>query len=166
MRHVRSKSAVVVLAVAALAPVASGVALGQGQQMLMKGMESVAAPSQAWTDAKSIPPGARMVMVYGDPEKPGPYIMRVKFPAGYKLPPHRHADARTVTVLKGTYWSAAGETFEQPKLVKFGPRAYYTTDAGVAHFAWAETEVIIEEMGMGPVTSAIEYVNPADDPRK
>jgi len=36
----------------------------------------------------------------------------------------------------------------------------------VPHFSWAETEVIIQEMGMGPVTNPIEYVNTADDPRK
>jgi quercetin dioxygenase-like cupin family protein len=117
-------------------------------------------------EAESIPPGARMIMLHGSPDKPGPYIFRVKFPAGYKLPPHHHPDARSVTVLKGDYWSAVGDTYDQAKLKKFGPRDYYTTDAGVNHFAWAETEVIIQEMGMGPVSSPIEYANPADDPRK
>jgi hypothetical protein len=71
-----------------------------------------------------------------------------------------------VTVLTGSYWSAVGDSYDQSKLKKFGPRDYYTTDAGVSHFAWAETEVIIQEMGMGPVSSPIEYRNPADDPRK
>jgi quercetin dioxygenase-like cupin family protein len=136
------------------------------QEMLMKGNDTVAAPGVEWTAAKSIPPGAQMVLLYGSPDKPGPYIFRVKFPAGYKLPPHHHQDARAVTVLQGDYWSAVGDTFDQSKLKKFGPRDYYTTDAGVNHFAWAETEVIIQEMGMGPVPSPVEYVNPADDPRK
>jgi hypothetical protein len=136
------------------------------QTLLMKGMDAIAAPGLAWTDAKSIPPGAQMLMLYGSPDRPGPYIMRVKFPAGYKLPPHRHQDARAVTVLQGNYWSAVGDTFDQAKLKKFGPRDYYTTDAGVSHFAWAESEVIIQESGTGPVSSPIEFVNPADDPRK
>ena len=89
-------------------------------------------------------------LCYGSPDKPGPYIFRVGFPAGYKLPPHHHQDARAVTVLQGNYWSAVGDTFDQSKLRKFGPRDYYTTDAGVNHFAWAETEVIIQEMRNGP----------------
>ena len=71
-----------------------------------------------------------------------------------------------MTVLKGMYWSGVGESFDQDKLRKFGPRDYYVTDARVPHFSWAETEVIIQEMGMGPVTNPIEYVNTADDPRK
>ena len=69
-------------------------------------------------------------------------------------------------MLQGNYWSAVGDTFDQARLKKFGPRDYYTTDAGVSHFAWAETDVIIEESGTGPVSSPIEFVNPADDPRK
>ena len=69
-------------------------------------------------------------------------------------------------MLQGNYWSAVGDSFDQSKLKKFGPRDHYTTAAGVSHFAWAETDVIIQEMGMGPVSTLIEYVNPADDPRK
>ena len=143
-----------------------GAAAFGGQQMLMSGTDTIAAPGLQWTAPKSIPPGAQMVLVYGSPDKSGPYIVRVKLPAGYKLPPHRHADTRAVTVLQGNYWSAVGDTFDQSKLKKFGPRDHYTTDAGVSHFAWAETDVIIQEMGTGPVSMLIEYVNPADDPRK
>jgi hypothetical protein len=143
-----------------------GAAATAQQQVLMAGHDAVAAPGLAWSEAKSIPPGAQMIMIYGSPGKPGPYIFRVKFPAAYKLPPHRHEDARSVTVLTGNYWSAAGEAFDPSKLRKFGPKDYYTTDAGVPHYAWAETAVIIQEMGMGPVSNPIEYVNPADDPRR
>jgi anti-sigma factor ChrR (cupin superfamily) len=153
-------------AVLGLALLGAGVPTVAEQTLLMKGHDTVAAPELQWVEAESIPPGARMIMLHGSPDKPGPYIFRVKFPAGYKLPPHHHQDARSVTVLTGSYWSAVGDSYDQSKLKKFGPRDYYTTDAGVSHFAWAETEVIIQEMGMGPVSSPVEYGNPADDPRK
>jgi quercetin dioxygenase-like cupin family protein len=125
-----------------------------------------AGPGRSWVEAKSIPAGTKMIMVYGRPDEPGPYIFRVQFPAGYRLPPHRHPDRRSVTVLSGSYWSGVGETFEQGKLTKFGPRDYYITAPGVPHFAWAETDVVIQESGIGPVGNPIEYVNPQDDPRK
>lgn len=142
-------------------------ALAQGDtQFIMKDHEGIVAPGKEWKQAKTIPAGATMVLLYGDPAKPGPYIMRVRFPAGYRLPPHKHEDARWVTVLRGNYWSAAGDGFDQSKLKKFGPRDAYSTEAGVAHFAWAETDVVIQEMGVGPVSNPIEYVNAADDPRK
>jgi quercetin dioxygenase-like cupin family protein len=137
-----------------------------GPQILMTGPEQVAAPGLAWSDARSIPSGTRMIMVYGRPDQPGPYIFRVRFPAGYRLPPHRHPDSRAVTVLKGSYWSSVGETFQQEALKRFGPRDYYVTEAGVPHFAWAETDVVIQEAGVGPIGNPIQYVNPADDPRR
>src|SRR5262245_57945893 len=91
----------------------------EGLRLLMKGVDAIAAADLKWVEPKSIPPGTQMVMVYGSPDKAGPYVFRVQFPAGYKLPPHRHPDQRTVTVLKGNYWSAVGETFQQDRLKKF-----------------------------------------------
>lgn len=124
------------------------------------------ATTQQWSEPGSIPAGTRMIMVYGSPEQPGPYIFRVRFPAGYRLPPHRHPDQRQVTVLEGYYWSAPGESFEQDKLKRYAPRDFYVTEAGVPHYAWAETEVLIQESGIGPIAAPIEYVRPEDDPRK
>jgi quercetin dioxygenase-like cupin family protein len=141
-------------------------ALAEGDtQFVMKDHEGVVAPGVEWKPAKSIPAGATMVLLYGDPSKPGPYIFRVRFPAGYKLPAHKHDDPRWVTVLKGNYWSASGDAFDQGKLKKFGPRDAYSTEAGVTHFAWAETDVVIQEMGIGPISNPLEYANAADDPR-
>ncbi len=117
-----------------------------------------------WERNMATPWGMRTVMLYGDPTKPGPYVFRAKMPSGYKLPPHRHADARTVTVLKGVYWSGVGEQYDAMKMHEFEPGAYYITEAEVPHYAWARQEVIIQEMGMGP-NSDIRFVNPEDDPR-
>ena len=46
-------------------------------------------------------------VLYGDPTKPGLFVTRVKFSAGWKDPPHWHPDeARTVAVLSGTLYFA------------------------------------------------------------
>lgn len=137
----------------------------EGLRVLMNDGDEPSAELQ-WNEPKAIPAGTRMIMVYGDPSEPGPYIFRVRFPAGYKLPPHRHADQRQVTVLEGSYWSAVGETFEQSRLQRFGPRDFYITEGNVPHYAWAETEVLIQESGIGPIVNPIQYVRPEDDPRK
>ncbi len=45
------------------------------------------------------------VVVYGDPTKPGVFVSRVKFSAGWKDPPHWHPDeVRTAVVLSGTLY--------------------------------------------------------------
>ncbi len=137
-----------------------------GTEFFMNGVESTGSGDRAWRMNTSVPAGMKIIMIYGDPSKPGPYIFRAMVPAGYRLPAHSHPDQRTVTVLKGTYWSAAGPTYDEAKLQKFGPGAFYITEPGVPHFAKAETAVVVQEMGIGPISgSPIEYVNAADDPR-
>ena len=113
----------------------------------------------------AVPPTMQVMMIYGAPNKPGPFIFRAKIPPGYKLPPHKHPDARTVTVLKGTYYSAIGDTFDESKLQAFPAGTFYSTPANTGHFSATKgEEAIIQESGEGP-ESGINYVNPSDDPR-
>lgn len=140
--------------------------MNEGITVLMRTPYLAADPDNVkWERNKSVPWGMRTVMLYGDPTKPGPYVFRAKMPSGYKLPPHRHADTRTVTVLKGTYWTGVGEEYDAMKMIELEPGAYYITQAEVPHYAWARQEVIIQEMGMGP-NADIRFVNPEDDPRQ
>jgi hypothetical protein len=118
-----------------------------------------------WVPNRSIPPGVEMSVIYGDPSKTGPFIIRVRFPANYRLPPHIHPDTRNVTVLSGTYFAAEGEQFDRDKLIAFPPGGFYTNPAGVPHYAMTgPSETMIQEGGTGP--SAIHYINAADDPRR
>ena len=128
-------------------------------------MPSVTLGEEKWIVNPTVPPTMQFMMLYGAPNQPGPFIFRAKFPPGYKLPPHKHPDARTVTVLKGTYYSAIGDTFDETKLQAFPAGTFYSTPADTPHFSATKDEVIIQESGMGP-GSGINYVNPADDPRK
>jgi quercetin dioxygenase-like cupin family protein len=128
-------------------------------------MPSVPLGEEKWIVNPTVPPTMQFMMIYGAPNKPGPFIFRAKFPPGYKLPPHKHPDVRTVTVLKGTYYSAIGDTFDESKLQAFPAGTFYFTPANTGHFsATKDEEVIIQESGEGP-ESGIKYVNPSDDPR-
>lgn len=126
---------------------------------------SVALGQEKWIVNPTVPPTMQFMMIYGAPNKPGPFIFRAKFPPGYILPPHKHPDTRTVTVLKGTYYSAIGDTFDESKLQAFPAGTFYFTPANTGHFsATKNEEVIIQESGEGP-QSGITYINPSDDPR-
>lgn len=51
----------------------------------------VAPADLKWADAPpSLPPGAKMAVLEGDPGKKGPFTVRLQAPAGYKIPPHTH----------------------------------------------------------------------------
>src|SRR5437016_9043785 len=55
-----------------------------------------------------LPPGAQVAVVTGDPSKDGPYVVRAKLPAGYRIMPHTHPTDENVTVLSGTFHIGMG----------------------------------------------------------
>ena len=63
----------------------------------------------------SLPPGVKSALIFGDPKAAGPFVLRIKFPANYKVPPHFHPDTETVTVLSGTFHASMGDTFDAAK---------------------------------------------------
>src|SRR5207248_5434120 len=57
-----------------------------------------------WQDGPpSLPPGAKIAVLEGDPTKPGPFVFRVKVPDGYRIPSHTHPKPERVTVVSGTF---------------------------------------------------------------
>src|SRR5262245_26885037 len=51
----------------------------------------------------SLPPGAQAAALLGHPTKEGPFVLRLKFPAGFVIPPHRHSKDEFVTVISGGF---------------------------------------------------------------
>ncbi len=52
-----------------------------------------------WGTFDAFPPGAVAAIVYGDPRQPGFFMLRVKIPANYKVPPNWQTVKIFVTVL-------------------------------------------------------------------
>lgn len=111
----------------------------------------------------SLPVGARVAILEGDPSQPGPFTMRLWMPAGYRIPPHFHPSNERVTVISGTFLVGMGSAFDSSKGVKLPVGAYAALAPGMPHFAWAEGETVIQLNNIGPWS--LTYVNPADDPR-
>ncbi len=112
----------------------------------------------------SLPPGAKMAVVSGDPSKPEPFTVRAQLPAGYKIAPHWHPTDEHVTVLSGTIAMGMGEQFDQAALKDLPAGGYAALPATMRHYLLAKTAATIQVHGMGPL--AVNYVNPADDPSK
>jgi quercetin dioxygenase-like cupin family protein len=112
----------------------------------------------------SLPKGAQFAVVSGNPGQAGPFVIRLKFPAGYKIAPHWHPGDEHVTVLTGTMAFAMGEKFDQAALKTLPVGGYALMPAEMRHFALAKTAAIVQVHGTGPFV--LNYVNPADDPSK
>jgi rhodanese-related sulfurtransferase/quercetin dioxygenase-like cupin family protein len=111
----------------------------------------------------SLPPGASMAVLEGDPTKEGPFVFRVKVPDGYRIPPHIHPKSERVTVIAGTFNIGMGDTFDANKTQAMPTGAYGHWPAGMRHYVWAKGETVVQFHGDGPWT--INYLIPADDPR-
>jgi mannose-6-phosphate isomerase-like protein (cupin superfamily) len=117
---------------------------------------------------KPVPPaypkGAQMAVLYGDPTKEGPFALRMKFPAGYKVAPHMHPADENVTVLSGSLHIAMGDTSDPGNGVLVKAGGAFLMPKGMHHYGWTTEETIIQGNGVGP--TGITYVNEKDDPRK
>jgi quercetin dioxygenase-like cupin family protein len=110
-----------------------------------------------------LPPGAQAVVLAGDPAKEGLFVIRVKFPSGYKIPPHWHPVDEYVTVLSGTLQFGMGDKFDVASTRALPAGAFVTAAKEMRHYVQAKGPTVIQVSAIGPF--AITYVNQADDPR-
>jgi quercetin dioxygenase-like cupin family protein len=112
----------------------------------------------------SVPKGASIAVLSGDPSKDGPYVVRLKMPANYQIAAHHHPTTENVTVVSGAFHAGMGDKLDKKKGMAFKPGGFVAMPANMNHYAWTTAPTVVQIHGNGPF--AIEYVNPADDPSK
>jgi anti-sigma factor ChrR (cupin superfamily) len=116
-----------------------------------------------WVDVPSLPPGAKIAVIEGPMNEAVPFTVRLKLPADYKVPAHWHPAIEHVTVISGTFNMGTGDKLDQSKTTPLSAGSVAIMQPKTNHFAWTKEETIIQAHGVGPW--AVNYVNPADDPR-
>jgi uncharacterized RmlC-like cupin family protein len=141
--------------------------------MMCTGATAVAADSPIVSSSKEVkwgpappilPKGAMMAVMAGDPGAAGLVAVRLKMPAGYKIPAHWHPTDEQVTVLSGTLAIGMGDKLDETKGVTLRAGGFGVAPAHMNHYAWTKTGAVIQINLMGPF--ALTYVNAADDPTK
>jgi quercetin dioxygenase-like cupin family protein len=112
----------------------------------------------------SLKKGAELAVVSGNPAAAGPFVIRLKFPAGYIIAPHWHPTDEHVTVISGTLALGMGEKVDKASMKVMPAGSYGMLPAEMRHYAMAKTAAIVQVHGMGPFV--LNYVNPADDASK
>jgi len=124
----------------------------------------VPADEIAWGPAPpSLPRGAQVAVLLGNPGEEGPFVLRLKFPAGYVIPPHRHSKDEFLTVIVGQFAEASGETLDRTASPFLSSASFVYLPAGMPHYAWVEAETVVQINGVGPFD--VTYIDPKDDPR-
>jgi quercetin dioxygenase-like cupin family protein len=111
----------------------------------------------------SLPPGAQAAVLDGDPGKSGLFVIRVKFPDGYQVPPHSHPTDEHVTVVAGALMAGLGNKVNQTEMHTLKAGGYAKMPAGTNHYVRAAGETVVQITAMGPFD--VKYVNAGDDPR-
>lgn len=112
----------------------------------------------------TLPKGIQIAVLTANPDKPGPFVLRLKFPTGSFVAPHHHATAENLNVLSGNFFHAMGEKFDKSRGVEMTASGFVYLPAKMKHYVWATTESIIQVTGTGPF--GVIYANTADDPSK
>lgn len=124
----------------------------------------VAPADLQWADVPSLPPGAKVAVIEGPLNEAVPFTIRLKLPANFKIPAHWHPAIEHVTVLSGTFNVGIGDKFDMAVTKPLSAGGMAIMQPNTNHFVWTKDETIIQVHGVGPW--ALNYVNPADDPRK
>lgn len=121
-------------------------------QELPKGAIRIFPESINWGDAPpSLPAGAKVFILEGNPQQEGIFTMRVKFPPYFKLPAHTHPKDERVTVLEGAIYVGFGNTMDTANAQKFTVGSYYLNPVNESHYVFTGEEgVIFQVTGLGP----------------
>ena len=124
-----------------------------------------AKPNLKWGDAPpSLPAGAKMAVVSGNPAAKGMFTIQLKMPADYAVPPHSHPNSEVVKVVSGELHYAMADKMEMAKAKTLKAGHTVTMAAKMNHWVHAAAPATVQVSSRGPFQ--ITYVDPKDDPRK
>jgi quercetin dioxygenase-like cupin family protein len=112
----------------------------------------------------SIPPGAQVAVLFGDPSKDGMFAMRLKLPKDYSIAPHTHPKPEVVTVISGALRLGMGETADKSKGERLSAGSFFALSPGMAHYVFVDEDTVLQLNSNGPWN--LNYINPKDDPRQ
>ena len=116
-----------------------------------------------FADLKWIPlmKGCELASVAGDFNTDGAaFVLRIRCADGIKVPAHWHPTDENLTVLKGTFLVAAGETFDESKLQTMNVGNFMMMPKEMRHFALCKGETIVQIHGTGPFK--VNWLNPSE----
>jgi hypothetical protein len=108
------------------------------------------------------PHSGEMATLYGGLDKPGPYLVLMKWYPGYMSAPHTYATDRLSLVLSGTWWVNSGADFDPDNTVPVRAGGFVRRVARTPHYDGVKKDAsepaVIGLFGIAPVQ--FELVDP------
>jgi hypothetical protein len=96
-----------------------------------------------------------MAQVFGATDKPGPYVVLVKWHPGFMSAPHTYVTDRLCFVISGTWWVNSGENFEPEATVPVPAGGFVRRVAHTPHYDGVRkgevAPAVIGIFGQGPI---------------
>jgi quercetin dioxygenase-like cupin family protein len=106
-----------------------------------------------WRDPTGAAP-TNQVVLFGDPTKPGFYMVMNRFKPGAFSKPHFHPNDRFITVIKGTWYVGTGSKWDKDATVTVKAGGAVTHFGKEVHYDGAkDEEVVVLITGEGPGVS-------------
>src|SRR6478609_50913 len=137
------------LAVAMLA----GITLGAVPQVYAQGpgAHSTVTPDQLeWKDVPALGSGVKLALIEGPMNEAVPFTVRIKFPAGAKVPAHWHPAIEHVTVISGVFNAGVGDKLDESKTKPLPVGSIAIMQPKTTHFGVFNEETILQVHGIGP----------------
>jgi hypothetical protein len=155
MKHVTLVATVIALSVAA-----TGSSMINAAEPVNPKAVAITLPDQIqWTRSAA---GADVAVMYGDPAKPGLYVVLNRWTPGNMSRPHWHPNDRVITVLKGTWWVGSNDKFDPDSTVPVPPGSVVTHFGKEVHYDGAkDEETVLMIVGEGPANGGPASTRPA-----
>jgi quercetin dioxygenase-like cupin family protein len=115
------------------------------------GAEPVRVTKIVWRDGPpTLPHGAKIAVLEGDPAKEGLFTMRIKLPAGTTIAPHWHPRDERVTVLSGHVMVGFGDVIDSSSTTDFTAGGFYVNPANSHHYLIVPKESVLQLTCVGP----------------
>jgi len=106
------------------------------------------------------------VPVFGATDKPGLYVVLIKWHPGFMSAPHTYVTDRLCFVISGTWWVNSGETFEPENTVPVPAGSFVRRVAHTPHYdgvkRGGKEPAVIGIIGMAPIE--LKLVDPSKPP--
>ena len=70
--------------------------------------------------------------------------MRLKFPAGYVVPPHWHSMHERITVISGTFNIGSGDAVDRHASQALVAGGFLSLPAKMHHYAWVTAPTVVQ----------------------
>jgi hypothetical protein len=109
-----------------------------------------------WNSWGNVPPHViEMATLFGGLDKPGPYLVLVKWYPGYMSAPHTYASDRLSYVVSGTWWVSSGPDFDPDNTIPVPAGGFVHRVAHTPHYDGvkknAADPAVIAIFGIAPV---------------